>query len=136
MNKFYASLKGMVVLGLILCWGVGFGQPGSLDVSFGNGGIKTMAFDSLNTELGSIAQQADGKIIVAGTGSDNSPNSSYVVSRLNINGSLDSSFGIFGKKKIGFPNGTNNIASSVAIQPDGKNHYCGDRGRILLWFYL
>lgn len=104
---------------LMMCWGVGFGQPGTLDASFGNSGIATVAFDSSSTEAYCSAQQADGKSIIAGSSIDSVKNK-FVISRLNVDGTLDSSFGIFGKKTLNFPISINNYANAVAIQTDGK----------------
>lgn len=77
------------------------------------------------------AVQADGKIILVGVAqADEDGNFDFAVTRLNTDGSLDTTFGTNGKKVIGFDLGgvdangkkTRDVdaATSVAIQADGK----------------
>ncbi len=115
MSKLYTSLKGMVVLMLMLYGGVGFGQPGTLDVSFGNAGIATMAFNSLSPYSSAIAIQNDGKMVLCG-GID----SVNAIGRFNANGSIDSSFGVNGRFTFKATGSKNCFSNSIAIQPDGK----------------
>lgn len=70
---------------------------GSLDTSFGNGGIHMHPLqDGLGPDSHiSVDLQPDGKIIVAGVGTFNVQYVGYVA-RYNIDGSLDSSFGTDG----------------------------------------
>jgi uncharacterized delta-60 repeat protein len=99
-----------------------FGQAGVLDATFGSNGI-----DSLVHGVGnSVAIQADGKILVVGTDTDNKYNN-IALARFNINGSLDSTFGINGISKtvIGKYGAK---GSNVALQPDGKILVCGQAG--------
>src|ERR1043165_1532519 len=88
-----------------------FAQAGMLDSTFGVNG--KMTFSGMNPN--SVALQADGKIVIGGS---DSVSFHFVVARLKVNGTLDSSFGIDGITKIGF----DSIASaqSVILQPDGK----------------
>lgn len=72
-----------------------------------------------------IAQQADGKLVVAGyTHAYNTtpPNTDFAVARLRTDLSLDSSFNGTGKIVIAFDRGGNNEdeANALAILPDGK----------------
>ena len=94
-------------------------QDGSLDLTFGNGGI-------IQTPVGivtlggstSMVIQSDGKMILSGY-SDNGSDYDFTVIRYNINGSLDSTFDFDGK--VMTPIGSNDdVASSLAIQSDGK----------------
>jgi uncharacterized delta-60 repeat protein len=86
-------------------------QAGSLDTTFGSGGIFTTSFTTRDATVATAAAiQSDGKIIVAG-----STPAGAALLRLNTNGTLDSSFG------------TNGIASSeggviygLAIQSNGQ----------------
>lgn len=77
------------------------------------------------------AVQADGKIILVGVAqSDADGNYDFAVTRLNADGSLDTTFGTNGKKVIAFdlggldsngnPTLDTDAATSVAIQADGK----------------
>lgn len=68
-----------------------YNANGSLDTTFGNGGIVTTDFGG-DDEIYGIALAADGSIIAAGTSDD-----SLALARYNANGSLDSTFGSGGK---------------------------------------
>ena len=71
---------------------VRYNMDGSLDISFGgNGRITTdfvTGYDSKNNETMDLIQQADGKLVVAGTS-----NKGFELARYNPDGSLDSGFG-------------------------------------------
>jgi len=84
-------------------------QAGSLDPTFGTGGIATTPA----TTAASAALQSDGKIVVAGSGSNGA-----AVLRYNTNGSLDSTFGSGGQVTLNDNN--SGPAFAVAIQSDGK----------------
>ncbi|MGD9646608.1 MAG: PKD domain-containing protein, partial [Pirellulales bacterium] len=76
-----------------------------------------MSFGSFDHAT-SVAVQADGKIVVAGyTGTG--ANLDFAVTRLNADGSLDSSFDGDGKWTGAFGS-AQDIAYSVVVQPDGK----------------
>jgi uncharacterized delta-60 repeat protein len=95
-----------------------YNPDGTLDTSFNGTGKVTTDVGS-STETGhSVAIQADGKIIVAGT---SAVGFAYVfaVVRYNSNGSLDTTFNGTGKV-ITAIGGTNDQGFSVAIQADGK----------------
>lgn len=69
------------------------------------------------------AAQPDGQVVIAGE-QYGDPQGSFGVTRVGANGTVDSSFGNAGFASIHFDPGsaakTSEIASSVAIQPDGK----------------
>jgi uncharacterized delta-60 repeat protein len=107
-----------------------YNSDGGLDTTFGNGGIATPA---LTTTMGAYAyavaiQPTDGKIVVAGhdwvAGSKKGTSvDDWAIVRLNTNGTLDTTFG-GGKGYVltsfGAPVSTSQVASAIAIQPDGK----------------
>lgn len=98
-----------------------YNSDGSLDISFGTGGKVTTDFG--DQELaGAVALQSDGKIVAAGRSGNAlrvpGVNSDFALARYNSDGSLDTSFGADGKVMTDF--GGNAVATSVAIQPDGK----------------
>lgn len=96
------------------------GQPGALDTTFGTGGKVTTDFGGFESES-DIAIQADGKIVAVGSTqptNTGTPPSDFAVSRYNMDGSLDTSFGINGKVTTDF--GAREFAVSVALQSDGK----------------
>lgn len=98
-------------------------QNGTPDNSFGvNGIIKDSIFSG--TTAGSeyakdITIQADGKILLAGSYWQTSPNTEYAawVMRYNADGTRDNAFGTNGMVKIV---GGDNSFSKLLIQPDGK----------------
>jgi uncharacterized delta-60 repeat protein len=105
---------------------------GSLDSSFGSGGIVvttpftgtggTASYDTPDA----LALQSDGKIVLAGTTNGASGDNDIALVRYNSNGSLDTSFGSLGKvitsyttipgAVAGFPN---TAVDCVALEPNG-----------------
>lgn len=96
---------------------------GSLDNTFGSGGIVTTTFANGSSSANAVALQSDGKIVVAGSAGDR-----FALARYNSDGSLDLTFGTSGLVAAQFlPSDTNySLASSLAIQPDGKIVIAGD----------
>jgi uncharacterized delta-60 repeat protein len=90
-------------------------RNGSLDASFGAGGI-------VRTEFGwgrGVAIQPDGKIVAVGGGAlPGGTSLDFAVARYNADGTLDPTFGAGGKAVADF--GFSDIAFAVAIQRDGK----------------
>ncbi len=113
-----------VLIFLLLTARYGQAAPGSLDPSFGNGGVfsfPVVSYPSTGVDFVSanaIAIQADGKIVVAGSGY-NGANEGFGLARFNVDGSPDLTFGLNGKIVTIFPNGKA-FADAVIIQPDGK----------------
>jgi uncharacterized delta-60 repeat protein len=95
-----------------------FPQSGSLDVSFDFNGTFYTNLGPLYNVGRSVAVQANGKIVIAGSGS-NSSDYDFGLIRLNTDGSLDITFDSDGKLTTDF--GTDNDdAYSAVIQPDNK----------------
>jgi uncharacterized delta-60 repeat protein len=89
---------------------------GSLDPSFGTGGIVTGNFGTGMDAYTAVAPASGGQFVaVASNGTQ-----SFIVSRFNADGSLDSNFGIIGTTSIPIPGGTDAHAYGVAVQSDGK----------------
>jgi uncharacterized delta-60 repeat protein len=96
-----------------------YNADGSLDPSFGLGGIVVVPLDGGGDGLSDIALQPDGKIVAAGTLIQDNFTVGCLVARFNSDGSLDSSFGSGGKVIFGF--GDNNAeGNAVVLQTDGK----------------
>jgi uncharacterized delta-60 repeat protein len=98
---------------------------GTLDKTFNKTGKQTVSFKKNATEIASaVAIQADGKIVVAGSVQNTGLDYDFGVTRLNTDGTLDTTFGIAGLSVAAFNlGGTGNntdIAQGVAIQADGK----------------
>lgn len=94
---------------------------GSLDNSFGLGGIVRIDYDKHTEKANAIALQADGRIVITGTAyNQNYPHEyDFATLRLNPDGSIDKSFGNEGWVITDL--GTNEeFASVIAIQTDGK----------------
>jgi uncharacterized delta-60 repeat protein len=91
---------------------------GSLDTSFDGDGKLIVPVGSSDDGGYSVTVQPDGKIVVAGF-SSNGTNSDFSLIRLNVNGSLDTTFD--GDGKLIVPVGSSNdYGRSVTVQPDGK----------------
>src|SRR5205807_3210130 len=96
---------------------VRYKATGSLDPSFGAGGIATTQFGP-HPWAASAVRQPDGKIVVGGgTGK------AFGLARYTSNGSLDPSFGSGGRTTI-----SGDGATAVALQPDGKIVAVGSYG--------
>ena len=114
-------LKNFIVSILILsCSKQGLPQSGQLDTTFGQDGILTTVINVVprNSQSNSVAVQSDGKILSAGYSYDGAV-FHFTITRHNVNGSLDNSFGLNGIviTKIG---SSNSLINSIAVQSDGK----------------
>src|SRR5579862_2090367 len=87
---------------------------GAVDTTFGVGGF-AQAPGSDN--FGAVALQSDGKILVAGVG-NTLTNVGFAVTRLNANGSLDTTFGGTGTVVVSL--GSPNVGEAILQQADGK----------------
>jgi uncharacterized delta-60 repeat protein len=97
---------------------VRYNTDGSLDTGFDSDGKVTTAVQSGADVAYAVTLQADGKILAAGY-SYSSSNEDFAVVRYNTNGSLDTSFGFFGKVTHTVLTSHERI-TSVAVQTDGK----------------
>ena len=94
-----------------------YNANGTLDSTFGTGGISKIAVGTGSDVSYDFAVQPDGKIVMSGFGS-NGTNNDFEVVRLNADGSLDTGFGTGGKVMV--PMGTNDSSYAIALQSDGK----------------
>jgi len=113
-GNFHAGISGNGNFAIVR-----YNPNGSLDTSFNSSGkaITPVGYAS------SLAIQADGKIVVAGSNGNGILDSSFVIVRYNPNGSLDTSFNGTGIVITGNSDGG---ASDLAIQTDGKIVVAGD----------
>ena len=97
---------------------VRYNTDGSLDTTFGTGGIVTTPMGSGYDIAYALAIQSDGSILAAGS-SYNGSNYDFALVRYNTNGSLDTTFGTGGR--VTTPIGSGNaIANALGIQSDGR----------------
>ncbi len=97
---------------------VRYNPDGSLDGSFGGIGIVITQLTHHYDGAHSVAIQADGKIVVAGSRYDGTGGSSFAVVRYHPNGSLDTSF-----------NGTGIVITSVSGSGDSPFVGCDSSRR-------
>jgi uncharacterized delta-60 repeat protein len=94
--------------------------PGQLDPSFGAGGTVITEFPSSSSGARAVAVQADGRVVAAGFAHTNdSIASDFALTRYQVDGTSDSTFGIGGRVRTDF-GGTFDEALAVAVQPDGR----------------
>jgi uncharacterized delta-60 repeat protein len=100
-----------------------FTSAGVLDTSFGTSGetVSTFPGVTIGGAASAVAIQSDGNIVLAGgvRPSDFSTED-LALARYTPAGVLDSSFGSAGEVLTSFPGFSENSASALAIQPDGK----------------
>jgi uncharacterized delta-60 repeat protein len=95
-----------------------YNTSGSIDTTFGlNGRVSAYVGQLLFREL-ALTIKADGRILLAGN-IHNGVDYDFVLYSYNNDGSSDNTFGI-GGKCITSVGTSNDIATSIAIQPDGK----------------
>ncbi len=91
---------------------------GSPDTSFGNGGQAIVTVSAGNDQPAKLMVQADGKIVVAGWTSAGAAGD-MSLTRLNANGSLDTSFNGTGIATVSIA-ATNDTVAGATLQADGK----------------
>lgn len=100
-----------------------YNTDGSLDTSFGSGGVAATALGSNLVARGeALALQSDGKIVVVGFNQvyNNQNTAKFTVVRYNTTGSLDTSFGSGGIVQTDVVANGREGPGEIAIQPDGK----------------
>ena len=103
----------LLVLALVLLApAAGYALPGDLDPSFDGDGKKTFGYTGSDSAE-AVLVQPDGKLVLGGHGGGN-----VAVTRLNPDGSFDTSFGDSGTSGADF--GGDEFGYAAALQPDGK----------------
>ncbi|MBL0141440.1 MAG: hypothetical protein IPP91_05095 [Betaproteobacteria bacterium] len=92
---------------------------GTLDSSFGSGGMVVTPIGAGNDFGRAVAIQSDGLIVVAGTVYSSLTESNVAVARYTTAGALDTTFNGTGFRSIPFAAGVDD-ARALAIQPDGR----------------
>ncbi len=109
---------------------IGFDSEGRVTTTIGSIDSTVGSIDSTvrsNDEAHTLALQADGKVLVAGS-SDRGLGSDFALVRYNPDGSLDPTFGTDGKVTTRIGEGTAQV-SALAVQTDGKVIAAGSAGR-------
>jgi uncharacterized delta-60 repeat protein len=99
-------------------WGIArYNTDGTLDGTFGTGGLVRLSFPGTYGWAYDVAVLADGHILVAGSGGG------FTVARFTSTGQLDTSFGSGGFARASVDPSNPNLygnAQAMAVQPDGK----------------
>jgi uncharacterized delta-60 repeat protein len=96
-----------LIFGMLSCCVHSYAQPGTADLSF-NGGLP-----GPDNEIYTLAKQADGKMLIGGVHFNYGSSPSYMLSRLNEDGTLDPSFDAYAALNAWY-------IYDIAIQNDGK----------------
>jgi uncharacterized delta-60 repeat protein len=91
------------------------------DPSFGSGGLAAFTPPHFVFQVSAVAEQSDGKIVVAGT-VDGAAGAfdDFMLVRFNPDGSVDTSFGSGGFVSRDLDNGSDDFCNAMVLQPDGK----------------
>lgn len=95
-----------------------FTADGSLDASFGSGGVVTTDFGASERAFG-LALESDGSVTMAGGTNPEPSSGNFALARYNADGSLDTTFGTGGTVTTDFSDGSPDIAFGVVVHPDG-----------------
>jgi uncharacterized delta-60 repeat protein len=113
MPKANFRLVSLILLLILLGSTIFAGPPGTLDPTFGTGGIASIPNGGV---FETVVVQPDGKIVIGGTW-----DSKFGLIRFNANGSLDTTFGTGGTVQTRiFTNTFGANLHDLAVQPDGK----------------
>ncbi len=99
---------------------------GSLDTTFGSGGLVSTTLGNTGSAVAAIAIQPDGKIVAAGHVQTRDYEADFGLARYHPDGALDVDFGDGGTIITEF--GDDDHGRGVAVQPDGKIMVVGYSG--------
>jgi uncharacterized delta-60 repeat protein len=97
---------------------VRYNANGTVDASYGAGGVRLLDFGQADDNVRALVVLSDGHVLAAGYANDQNGNSDFALARLTAGGSLDASFGNGGLVLTSF--GYLDQARAMAVQPDGK----------------
>ncbi len=98
-----------------------YNSDGSLDSTFGSGGLVIAPVPQGFSEADDVAVQADGAIVIAGRA-----NGIALAERFNADGSVDTGYGPSGTGRVELA--SSDTATAVAIQADGSAVFAGSVG--------
>jgi len=111
--KLLARLACAVIAIASTVWG-----EGGINTSFGSNGVVSVSEGGFNTVFSSLALDAQGRVVVAGT-TTNGTNANFTFWRYDANGTLDTTFGSGGKTVVDFA-GYNDYPTKVKIHSSGN----------------
>jgi len=100
---------------------VKYNNNGSINTSFGTNGIVNMVLTPAEINIRNIGLQSNGKIITGGINTNNL----FALTRLNVNGTLDTTFGHNGIMLTQFSSKSADTLNSISIASDDKIVACG-----------
>jgi uncharacterized delta-60 repeat protein len=103
-------------------------SDGTLDATFGGDGKVATNFTRLDDRADELAIQTDGRIVLAGTANYFSSRARFALTRYNVDGTLDPSFGGDGKVTTEFFRRSFDGAFSVAVAGGGEIVAVGQAG--------
>ncbi len=102
--------------------------PGSLDPTFGTGGVATLTIPNTGTAPTAAIEQSNGDIVVAGINvSESTFTSTVIIARFTSAGVLDNTFGTKGFTTTGIPNDDVSTAG-IGVLPNGDFVVVGSAG--------
>jgi uncharacterized delta-60 repeat protein len=102
-----------------------YNADGSLDGTFGDGGLLVTPVRPLTTDIArAIALQPDGKILLAGVTYDDTvslrPHGDFLLVRYTLDGTLDPAFGVGGIVTTNFEGDSYDDPYAMVLEPDGR----------------
>lgn len=99
---------------------VRYNRNGSLDTTFGNGGVVSTDFFGKEDDAFSVLLQPDGKIVAVGSANDPASYYDFAAVRYLNNGTIDETFGNSGTVTTDFGDQNFDRARSAVLLPNGK----------------
>jgi len=93
---------------------------GTLDTSYGTSGVVRTDINGDYDEIDAMQLLPDGKILAAGTSSLPNTGLDFALVKYTTTGSVDSSFGVHGSVTTDVDNIKTDVATSIALEPDGR----------------
>src|SRR3954452_15214220 len=114
------ALATLVVTTMVA--GSASGSPGGLDPIFASAGVYLAAPTAGTYRTVDIDVQSDGKVVLGGNfkSTASGATNDTMLARLNVDGTLDSSFGSNGIATADFAPGQNELIQAPVVEPDGK----------------
>ena len=104
---------------------------GTLDATFGNGGVKVIDYNHAWDDVYSIAYRDNNNIYILG-----SSDTKRIVFKTNITGTIDNTFGTGGLATFPYSSGNGNMWYYGAVTPDNYLYTSVDTGAAQLYNYL